>query len=105
MSEAKIVYITKYWQTKGILMMDSLKPTIVGGVRVQMDSNDYYHNTTTLFFGSDCWSNREDAIAHVEKCREKRIKSLEKQLEKLRNLVVADTVVDCRKTDNKGGTI
>jgi len=104
MSEAKIVYITKYWQTKGILMVHYVEPaSMSGGIRAYMNSEDCRRNITTSFFDSDWHDTQEEAIAYVEKWREKRIKSLEKQLEKLRNLVVADMVVDCRRTDNTGG--
>ena len=102
MSEARIVYITKYWQTRGILMVRYAEPaSMPGGIRVYMSTEYYSRNRTASFFGSDWHDTQEEAIAHVENHREKQIKVLGEQLEKLRNLVVADAIVDCMGTDTE----
>lgn len=74
-------YITKYALTKGII---EDKGEIVFGSQGRMicvDRKDMY------LIGKPFWHIREeDAIEHAENMRDKKIKSLEKQIEKLKNL-------------------
>lgn len=74
-------YITQYALTKGII---EDKGEIVLGSQdrmIRVDRRDMY------LIGKPFWHTRkEDAIEHAETMRVKKIKSLEKQIEKLKNL-------------------
>jgi hypothetical protein len=78
--EITTVFITKYALTKGIY---ELKVTINGNIASGV-KNQYLDVFTQK--GKDWFENYNDACAYAEKLKNKKIKSLEKQIEKLKNM-------------------
>jgi len=76
------VYITKYALTKGILEKEEAevcKDTSLDMISVHSRYTEYYHKP-------DWHESKEEAIEQAEKMRERKIKNLEKQINKLKNL-------------------
>lgn len=75
-----IVYITKYALTLGILEKE-VKVSTVSSDMV-CDNNNRLH-----YYHKPYWhENKQDAIGHPNKLKEIKIKSLEKQLSKIKKL-------------------
>lgn len=77
------VWVTKYWSTRGVYQ-EEVK-------RSESDPNRYvylkgkFHQQFIL--GSDAFEDREEAAAWVEKDKTRKIKSLEKKIEKLKAFI------------------
>jgi hypothetical protein len=79
MKEKKIVFITKYALTSGIIQCE---------MDVQEDGKGCYgkpkgFDFSTGFYGNDFHLTKEDAIKDCEKRKEKKIASLKKSIEKI----------------------
>ncbi len=75
-----IVYTTKYALTSGVEKIDTGdKDPIADGYLIK---GGCYYPKNSLF------SNVDEAMAAADKLRDKKIKSLEKQITKLRNLEI-----------------
>ena len=96
-------YVTRYWQTKGIeIVYGELNPCLTpyGGKTHALASPaeiPHYPGDTDYYYGNDYWCTKEEAIAHVEKAREKLIESAKKKISKLKALVIADLIKDKTK--------
>ncbi len=78
--EITTVFITKYALTKGIYELEvTINGNIASGVK-----NQYLDVFTQK--GKDWFENYNDACIYAEKLKNKKIKSLEKQIEKLKNM-------------------
>ena len=78
------VYITKYALTQGIFEVEG---EVCGGIFGRMfdaEKNGYFHNHP---YGIDEWHRtRASAVRTAEQMRQKKIASLEKQIEKLKKM-------------------
>lgn len=80
------VYVTKYALTKGIQEM------VMNVVNSDFDDNIYYARKRCRFelisfrIGIEAFLTKEEAIKKAEDMRDKKIKSLKKQIEKLDKL-------------------
>jgi len=69
-------YITKYALSKGIFELEGEKR----GIAIAAPHYDGW------YYPPDWYETREEAIARAEQMRQKKIASLEKQIEKLKNM-------------------
>ena len=76
------VYITKYALTTGLMEADM--ELLNDGKHCHGKPSGYHYNTS--FFGNDFHLSKEDALKDCEKRRITKIKSLEKNIEKLKVL-------------------
>jgi hypothetical protein len=74
------VFITKYALTKGVIKVEAMlvKPSMVAFSQPHC-REEYCH-------GKDWHETREDAVAHAETMRLKKISSLDKQIARLQKL-------------------
>jgi len=73
-------YVTKYWQTKGILERSG-----------ELVDRERYFTYTEAGWGvwataQEHWATYEEAKARVEYLREKKIKALEAQIRRIKNI-------------------
>lgn len=78
--EIKLVWITKYWETKGLYSQES-----------EITEYGFAYPVNQRGFVSPASKNqwfekREDAVKAIEKMREKKIKSLKQKIAKLENM-------------------
>jgi hypothetical protein len=73
------VYITKYALTKGIFELDAVQTDNPRMIASRGQWTNYYHKP-------DWHSSKSDAINRAEDMREAKIKSLEKQLKKIKDI-------------------
>lgn len=74
------VYITKYALTKGIEVCEAETSDIYSdNIFTKEKYRRYFHK-------GDWWKNENEAIKKAEEMRVKKITSLEKQIQKLKNL-------------------
>jgi len=75
-------YITKYALSSGIDECEGQISNTSENMLVSKTENGY----TTCFHGKDWHDTKESAIKQANEMRERKIKSLEKQIEKLKKL-------------------
>ncbi len=75
------VWITKYWDTKGILQKKAERCDLVSPTMIRISGLEYYHN-------GQWYPSLEKARERVTVLRDKKIKSLKKKLAKLEALFV-----------------
>ena len=92
MEQGNIVkaYITKYWETQGIVLCD-VEIVSSQAVKRFVDNPRF---GGMYFYRNDYFFDKADAIAHVTKLRDKKIASLKKKLEKLESMDVPGLVND-----------
>jgi hypothetical protein len=73
------VYITKYALTKGIFELDAVQTDNPGMISSLGQWTNYYHKP-------DWHTSKSSAINRAEDMREAKIKSLEKQLKKIKDI-------------------
>lgn len=78
------VYITKYWQTKGIIEADKIERQAEETKYIWAKLDGRYENIFSI--GSDAFYTEEEAIAHIRVKVKKKIAQLEKTLIKLKNI-------------------
>jgi len=78
-----IYYITRYWETAGILK-------ICGNLATDIDNLIRRFGTS---IGNECWATESDALAHVEKLRREKITALKGEIEKLEKLSLKDMII------------
>jgi len=79
------VWITKYWQTEGIIEKADAKPDTKNALFVTVPWKGGL-NGTMSFYGNEWHSTLEAAQKHAEKLRIARIIMLKKQISKLENM-------------------
>jgi len=94
--ETNKYYITKYWQSQGIEEVEGIEyppgdrhSYAFLATERQLDDA---RTAKVSYYDGEYHKTKEDAIAHVEKLRQKKVAALEKQLKKMKELVVADLV-------------
>ena len=98
--EQQKFYVTRFWQTTGIKVVYGKlyeNRTVFDGKTHTLEvpvKTPHYEGDAARYYGNDYWCTKEEAIAHVEKEREKLIKSAEKKLDKLKAIVVVDLIKD-----------
>lgn len=86
------IYITKYALTQGIveaegeLVTDIVKKDEVNSRMIKILSRPGTNHFSYYLFKPFWHTTREEAVAHAEKVRAAKIKSVEKQLKKLQNM-------------------
>lgn len=76
------VYITKYALTQGIFEAEAEEcPGFKGMIEISGEYPEYYHGE-----GKDWHRTKAGAVKRAEEMREKKILSLQKQIERLKNL-------------------
>ena len=75
-----MIWVTKYWATRGILKMKAEIDANSPGMAIQLGhANQYFH-------GNEWWGNEYSAIRHVnEVLLPRKIASLEKSIAKLKS--------------------
>jgi hypothetical protein len=85
MTDEKVYYITKYWETReiiktvGYFMQDT--PPYINVTWYDEDCSRAYTNS---FWGKEWWETEEEAMAHVQKLHQKKIAALDKRLKELK---------------------
>jgi len=85
------IYITKYWETQGILIAEAECTGSWAHLTIRVGNTprrDYWAN--------EWYSDEDTAIAQVEAMRKRRIKCIQKQLDRLQNMDVKKMLKDCR---------
>ena len=80
MKAEKTIWVTKYWETKGILKVDAevKENGTMASWGLEASNWLYYAH------GNDFHLTEEAAFARVEVCRQKKMESLNKKLDKLK---------------------
>jgi len=78
------VYITKYWQTKGIIEAEKVEKNNNDVKYILAKLDGRYENIFSI--GNDAFHTEEEAISHIRIKVKKKIAQLEKTLIKLKNI-------------------
>lgn len=91
------VFITKYWQTKGIVktkavIKSNMDGMVIGGNPCHAVVGDGLDARS--FYGTDYFMSLSEAVQHCCKKREAKIRSLKKSLDKVSKLDIAGRIKD-----------
>lgn len=89
MADKQTVWITKYWETKGILRVEAeiKRDHATRGARA------YVSFWLVLYMGRDAWTSEEDAQARVRELAQRRLKTLHRKLDKVADVAANGTKV------------